>query len=541
MSALYGEGASEAGKTSRRRFLRDTAVAGATLTGGPAFLTACGGSTAASTSQPNGEPKKGGVLHVGLSGGGGRDTLDAQKGLSICDFARDRQLYDALADRGHKYSDIVPALGTEFIPGPNGESMMVKLREGVTFHNGKPLTAADVVSTYRRTLDPKQGAQSYAAFSLFLKGVEAIDHRTVRFKFKFPFNNFKDFASTLYATIVPVGYDPNRPVGTGPFKFKSFTPGQQSVFTRNENYWGADVKLRGSGGPYVDSVVITDIPDDSTRLNALLSGSVHAIDSVPYALMSTVKAKSNLALLVSQTGNWNPIAMRVDQPPFSDNRVRQAFKLIADRSAIVADAYGGQARIGNDLFGIDDPLYAHDIPQRTQDIEKAKFLLKQAGHEGLTVDLVTAPIASGVVQSCVVFSEQAKAAGVNVQLTKLDNTTFYNNQYEQRTFSVDQWSTLSLKMYALEDTAGPSAIFNETHYNNPQYNKWVAELLSTSDATLQKELAHKMQQQLWNEGGLIIPSFTNVIDAYDKKVTGFLPDGSGFNLGYFDFRSVWFV
>ena len=99
--------------------------------------------------------------------------------------------------------------------------------------------------------------------------------------------------------------------------------------------------------------------------------------------------------------------------------------------------------MGNDLFAIDDPVYAHQLLQREQDIEKAKFLLKQAGHDGLTVNLVTAPIENGVVESCVVFAQQAKAAGVDVQLTKLDNTTFYNDQYLQRVFSVDWWDAQS--------------------------------------------------------------------------------------------------
>ena len=209
------------------------------------------------------------------------------------------------------------------------------------------------------------------------------------------------------------------------------------MFVRNENYWEHPK-------PYVDSVTIIDLTDDSARVNALVSGAVDAIDSVPYALLPSVQANPNLHALVSQTGNWYPLTMRVDQPPFNDPRVRQAMRLLIDRNQMLSDAYGGHARMGNDLFAIDDPLYDHSIPQRQQDIEQAKSLLKQAGHgDGLTVNLVTAPIENGVVQSSVVFAQQAKAAGVNVNLTKLDTTTFYNNQYMQRTFSVDWWDAES--------------------------------------------------------------------------------------------------
>ena len=203
-------------------------------------------------------------------------------------------------------------------------------------------------------------------------------------------------------------------------------------------------------------MTIIDLTDDSARVNALVSGAVDAIDSVPYALIPSVQANTNLQALISQTGNWYPITMRVDRAPFNDPRVRQAFKWIVDRPQMIKEAYGGRARLGNDLFAIDDPVYAHGSLQRQQDIEKAKFLLKQAGHDGLTVNLVTAPIENGVVESCVVFAQQAKAAGVNVQLTKLDNTTFYNNQYLQRMFSVDWWDAetfLSGVAYTLIPTA----------------------------------------------------------------------------------------
>jgi peptide/nickel transport system substrate-binding protein len=540
-SASASASASEPGRRSRRRFIWEATAAGGALVGAPALLAACGGGgNAFSAAAPVGKPKLGGVLHVGQSAGGATDTLDAQKGQSICDFARIRQLYDGLADRDHQFKS-VPALGTEFIPNRTGEEMLVKLRPGVTFHNGKSLTADDVVFTFRRMLDPKTGADGFAQMNPVLSGVEAVDALTVRFKFKFPFREFQDFASQQGTMgIIPVGYDPKHPVGTGPFKFESFTPGQESVFTRNAGYWGLSTDFLGSKGPYLDSVVITNINDDATRVNALTSGTVDAIDSVPYALLPTITGSSTANALISKTGNWYPIGMRVDRAPFNDVRVRQAFRLIVDRPQMIEQAYGGQARLGNDLYGIDDTLYDHDIPQRIQDIEQARFLLKKAGREGLTVNLVTAPIQNGVVQSCVVFAQQAKAAGVNVQITKLDNTTFYNSQYEQRVFSVDTWSDLSLLGYAADNTL-TRAIYNGCHYSNAQFDKWYYKAVGSADEATRKEIARSMQQQLADEGGYIIPGFPNIIDAYSKKVTGFVPDAGGFNLSDWEFKNVWFV
>jgi peptide/nickel transport system substrate-binding protein len=526
--------------TSRRRFIRDAVATGGVLAGS-SLLAACGSSSSSSSGTASnaaapatvGTPKMGGAMRLGVSGGSSKDTLDPHTWAQQIDGARVCQLYDFLAYRDPDYV-LKPMLGVEFTPNRSSDQMLVKLRPGVTFHSGKPLTADDVVFSFQRVMNPSVGAAEYGQFTSIIKKVEAVDSGTVRFTFKFPFNQLEDFAGSSSMGIIPVGWTEDKPDGTGPFKFKSFSPGQQSVFVRNENYWDHPK-------PYVDSVTIIDLTDDSARVNALVSGAVDAIDSVPYALLPSVQANPNLHALVSETGNWYPLTMRVDQPPFNDPRVRQAMRLLIDRNQMLSDAYGGHGRMGNDLFAIDDPLYDHSIPQREQDIEQAKSLLKQAGHgDGLTVSLVTAPIENGVVQSSVVFAQQAKAAGVNVNLTKLDTTTFYNNQYMQRTFSVDWWDAESF-LSGTAYTQLPTSHFNETHYNNPQLTKWYQQAVSTTNFAMQKEIAAKMQQQLWQNGGEIIVAFADNIDAYSTKVTGFIPNKTGFNLNYWGVKSAWFV
>jgi peptide/nickel transport system substrate-binding protein len=139
-----------------------------------------------------------------------------------------------------------------------------------------------------------------------------------------------------------------------------------------------------------------------------------------------------------------------------------------------------------------------------------------------------------------VFAQQAKAAGVNVQLSKLDTTTFYNSQYLQRTFSVDWWDTVSF-LAGTAFTQIPGCAFHETHFDNPQFTKWYYEALATKDPALKREIAAKMQEILYTEGGEIIPGFLNNIDAHSKRVSGFVPDRSGFNLSYWSFKDVWFV
>ena len=157
---------------------------------------------------------------------------------------------------------------------------------------------------------------------------------------------------------------------------KSFTPGQQSVFVRNPNYWedGAD----GKPLPYLDEVVITDYSDETSQVNALISGAVDCIDLLSYESIAPLKAGGQ-EYLVSDGGSWVPFTMRVDVAPFNEVDVRQAFRLIVNRPQMLEHVFGGYGLVGNDIFAIEDPEYDHAIPQRVQDIEQAKFLLNKHG------------------------------------------------------------------------------------------------------------------------------------------------------------------
>ena len=212
----------------------------------------------------------------------------------------------------------------------------IRLRDGVTFHNGKPVTADDVLFSLQRIIDPKDPKTGAASISYIdLKSSKKLDARTVRIKLQAPNVGFPDDVGQYFNGIVPTDYDPKNPVGTGPFKYKSFSPGQRSVFVKNADYWR-------EGEPHVDEVVIIDFPDDTARVNALLGQQVDAISNLPAAQIAQAQGNSALKVLVSETGAWQPFTMRVDQAPFDDKRVRQAMRLIVDREQMIQQALSGQ-------------------------------------------------------------------------------------------------------------------------------------------------------------------------------------------------------
>ena len=136
----------------------------------------------------------------------------------------------------------------------------------------------------------------------------------------------------------------------------------------------------GTARPWVDELFIYDFADDAAKVNALLAGQVQSIDNLPNYLAGTIE-QQGASPLVSETGAWVPFTMRVDVAPFSDVRVRQALRLVVDRQQMIDQALNGFGILGNDMYSPFDPAYADDLPQRVQDIDQAKSLLKQAGQE----------------------------------------------------------------------------------------------------------------------------------------------------------------
>jgi peptide/nickel transport system substrate-binding protein len=477
-----------------------------------------------------GKPKKGGTLQAGLTGGTGSDTVDAHKGVDNVDFARIIALYDPLIGYNLQAQNEL-RLAESITPNKDATVWTVRLRPGVTFHNGKPLTAADVIYSLTRIIKNNYAGAS-SLQSVDVNGIKALDSRTVRLPCHHPYATLPDAMTGYYyyMGIVPVGYDPKSPVGTGPFKYQSFTPGQQSTFVRNEHYWD------NSDGPYVQTLVITDYPDETSQVNAFLSGQADVINLLSATSIPEVRGAGNI--LVADGGGMTPFTMRVDRPPFNDPRVRQAFRLVCNRPQMMELIFGGRGTLGNDIFSPYDPEIDHAIPQRHQDIPQAKALLKAAGQEGLTVQLVTADIAQGTLKVAQVFAQQAAAAGVTVNLRQVTSTEFYGNNYLKWVFAQDYWYYSKYLPQVAQATL-PVSPFNETHWDDPAYNKLYSRAIATVNPVARAAIAHEMQLIDHSIGGYIIPYFPPTIDGYAKNINGVRPTKVGLSLGAYNFKAMW--
>ncbi len=480
--------------------------------------------------------KRGGTFRVGVQGGSAKEYIDAQNSVLDPDAGRLAALFEGLVYYDSDYK-LQPGLATSFT-SKDAVTWTIRVRQGVEFHNGKTLTADDVVFSIRRMLDKSLSLYATAQLTgLRPENVVKVDKWTVRLTLDKANSVLPDAFGQYFMGIVPVGYksskDGGKQIGTGPYVFKSFTPGNRSSFVRNPHYWR-------TGEPSFDEVLIIDINDDVARVNALLGGQVDAITAMPFAQIAPARSRG-YKILESAGGGWVPITMAVDQAPFTDVRVRQAFRLIVDRPQMVQQAFSGHGRTGNDIYSPLDACYDTALPLRKQDIEKAKSLLKAAGQAGLKIDLPTTNGRAGQVECAQVFAQQAQKAGVTVNVKSLDATTFYGDQYLKYPFATDYWGT---RNYLNQVAAGSLAVapYNETHWNDPTFNSLYSQALKTVDKAKRCAIVHEMQKIEYDSGGYIVWGFYNLVDAYSPKVVGFKPSKGTLPLGGYgnNFRAISF-
>jgi peptide/nickel transport system substrate-binding protein len=416
------------------------------------------------------------------------------------------------------------------------DNYVITLKDGVKFQNGNDVTADDVVYSFERLLDPDLAVFGGSNMRTWLdkSGITKVDDRTVELKLKQPVSNFKEAICAYTCGMVPVGYerfsgDPTNQIGTGPYMLKEFEVGKQSVHVKNPYYWD-------TGKPSFDEVHIIDFADSDAMINALLADQIDIAGDIPPAAVETVVGNDAYKVLNSAGGSWLTIFMAVDQEPFTDVRVRQAMRLIVDRDAMVEQVQAGYGSVANDLFSpLDSAYIGGELPQRKQDLEAAKALLAEAGKSDLTIDLFAPNDTAGLPEIIQLFAEQAKGAGVTINAQVLDGGTYWGDEYLKRTFGTDFWGTRNFLLQVAASELKDTAPYPDTHWPPEgstfieDYNAAVAE---TDDAK-RKVITEKMQTELYEEGGLIIPFFQNLLDGYNSKVVGLVERPNTLNLDHF--------
>jgi peptide/nickel transport system substrate-binding protein len=529
-----------AGRLSRRDFIRRATVVGITAPALGSILAACGSSASSSTSSSSGSSSAtgapGAVIKAGIvtptaainpvtvADQGGLDML-AQTGEYLC-----------LSSQG---LTLQPVLATSWTPNATADVWTFKIRQGVKFHNGAPLTAADVVYTYKLQTNPAGKSNALSAFGGVLTpaGVTQVDDQTVQFKLAAPNGNFPYLTSSdnYNMIIIPNNYDPAKWqstfVGTGPFKLGSYTPKVGATFTRNESYWGTKALPSQTQFTFYDTPAASVLALTGGTIDVLGQFAVSGGEALLNGSYNVIKLK---------TSAHRELSMRCDQAPFTDPRVRQAIALSLNRPDIITALWKGNADLGNDSpFAPVFPSTNTSVPQRTQNIAMAKSLLSAAGHaSGFSTKLITENFLE-IPQYAQIVVQAAAAIGVKINLTVESSTQYYG----KATFGNSDWldASMSLVDYGhrsvpnvfltaplqtINATAGTGP-WNAAHFANSSYDKLVTQYIAATDVGTQKSIAGQIEQLLLTQTPIIFAYFYNYLTATAMGVTGVYPTAIG--------------
>jgi peptide/nickel transport system substrate-binding protein len=522
-----------AGRLDRRQFLRRGAVIGMSTTLMGAILSACGGannsSSASSTasSAASGAATQGGTLRLAQQAPSAAInplTIADAGGLNMLAQTGEFLIFD-----NNLLLKLQPMLATSWKPNADGSVWTFQLRPNVKFHNGQAMTAKDVVYTFKQLSDPKVASNALSAFTGVLTpaGVTMVDSMTVAFHLEAPNGNFPYLVSSdnYNAIIVPDGTDfgkwQSTFIGTGPFTLKSYTQNANASFIANPNYWG--------GKPFLDGSTFTFYASQPPQILALQGGQVDGIVQFTAQGAQSLLNGSTYNVIKLNSAGHRELSMRNDQAPFTDSRVRQAVALAMGRPQMIAALLLGAGQLGNDSpFGPRYPSTNTTVPQRVQDLTKAKQLLTAAGHpNGFTAPLVTEQYEEIPALAEVMKADLAKV-GITVNL-KVETQT----QYYGKTFGSSDWldSTMSLVDYGdrgapnvyLESPLTSDGTWNAARFKNKTYDNLVKQYVAALDLSTQKQLAGKIETLLLAETPIVVPYFVDGLTVTTQKVHGVNP------------------
>ncbi|MBT1091184.1 ABC transporter substrate-binding protein [Streptomyces sp. Tu102] len=508
----------------RRVFLAATTGAATALA-----LTGCGGSGETATS--DGAPRRGGRLRAAFAGGGASETLDPHLASLFADAARAKALFDKLADYGADLS-ARPRLAERWESNKTLDRWQVTLRKAV-FHDGKPVTAEDVLYSYRRIADPKQAFRAKASLEpIDLDASRATGERTIEFVLKRPTAEFPNVLAAFGAYVVPENateFD-DRPIGSGPFRFVSFAPGRSAVFRRFDDHW--------DGAPLLDEIEFVVANEESARVSALLGGQVEYAHELNPTTARAHEGGGQIEIVRLRNSAMQAFCMKTDRAPFDDKRVREAFFLIADRQELVDGALSGAGEVGNDLFGKGYEYYAADLPQRTQDLDRARALLKQAGAENLKVTLDTSAVAAGFTEAAGIFRDQAAKAGVTIDVRMGSKDSYWSDILDGGTLCCYRSGAMPVEAHISQRLLTDSTT-NATKWRHKDFDALYQQAQSTRDRTERAAVYGRMQRRLYTEGGFLVWGFADWIIGTSRTVRGVEKKAPANTLDWARFDRVW--
>ncbi len=409
-----------------------------------------------------------------------------------------------------------PQLAKSWEANADATVWTIHLQEGVTFNNGKPFGADDVIWNFKHWLDPDTGSSTAAKLDMLQpEGIKKIDDLTIELTLDRPNADLMLIFYDYPTMIAPEGGwtdfysgDPADAVGTGPFMLEEFVPDERFVLVANPNYWqlGED----GLPLPYVDKVVVTAGWDDAARLAALIGGEADILAVYEPILEELQKYPDEIEIRTFATGWITPIVARVDLEPFDDPNIMKALKLTQDRQQ-VKDLVQPLGMVAYDHWILPTAgAYCPDtdVDGKPQDIEGAIALLAESGYgpdNPLQLTLATADDGFRPAYAQV-FKEQAALAGVEVTIDIYPSDAFWD-QWAEWPFSISGWSGRIPATANINLALRCEAAWSEAYYCNPELDAVLDAVDSTVDIEEKRALYCQIQEIMQEDAPYLIPFF----------------------------------
>lgn len=422
-----------------------------------------------------------------------------------------------------------PMLAESWSPNEDGTVWTFNLRQGVKFHNGKEMTADDVVATFDRLADPDNGSNALSVFSGLLSkgGTRKIDDHTVEFHLEVANGSFPYMVSTdnYNAVIIPADGHENyesHMTGTGPFKLESYTPKTGAVFVRNPDYWG--------GQPLPDRVELVFYSDYQPQILAFQGGEIDVIQQMPVLQGVGLLNDPNAEIISTPSSAHQQVHMRTDMAPFQDPRVRRAVALTLDRPLLVEGLMKGRARVGNDSpFGPFYPSTDPTVEQRQKNLAEARELMEAAGMaDGLETVLTTEKYLE-IPQYAVLIQNAVKEIGGDISIDLMDQGAYYgeavpgNSPWLDSVMGITDYGHRGVPNVFLQAPLTSNGTWNSAHFSNPEYDALVKSYVAALDLEAQQETAGRIQRLLLEETPVIFGYFYDFLTVQRPGMSGVVP------------------
>ncbi len=495
------------GQIDRRQFIMSALAAGVTL---PSAMTLATRAMAQA-------PKKGGKLRQGMGYGSTTDVIDpgtSENGFTqALGYCWGNHLTEVDSD-----GKLIPELAESYEADNGAATWVFNLRKGVEFHNGKSLTADDVIATfnYHRDENSKSAAKGLLAA---VKDIRKDGDDKVIFELDGGNADFPFIVSDYHIVIMPSkdgAVDANSGIGTGGYVLENFEPGVRAQLKRNENYFK-------EGRAHFDEVELISILDVTARQNAIMNGDVDFVDNVDPKTVALLARAPTLTILETTGTQHYTFPMRLNVEPFGNYDLRMALKYAIKRQELVDKVLLGHGVAGNDVpVNASMPFFKTDLPVHQFDPEKAAEHYKKSGHSG-PIQLSTSDAAfAGAVDAAQLVAASAREAGIEIEVVREPKDGYWSNVWNKKGWCACYWGGRPT-----QDWMYSAAYTNDTEWNDTawkdtdsakRFNEVVVQARSETDDAKRQSLYDEAQTLLQDDGGAIVAMWANFIHAHSKNL-----------------------